>query len=350
MRHVGSSAAAALVLIIVPLAGCYIDPFASRRHREAAAPAAPSATTRATTKAEAPKPSKLSVPDDLERRAELQRRAWAAVELDGHPKGNEIAKKVSACKAPLKRCLAQSDELMRESRAAVNAGWALLAVDVDLDKAEAFVVRAEEAAAKDGPTRKERLTKEAAEKKAIEADLVTCEKNTTPCNDKCKAGEGTSCVAVGFILAQAKKFEEGKKLFTMACEGGVSVGCDFVRKVDGWRVEDAKKIEDAWSSLQTIGDDLATKRFLHALAQQTFSGPRNALATQRMAQHIAAMTRDDYCPAVNEFLAASNKGELTKRAKEHCENNPPTATGLAGKEVALTAECRAVYATPCPTP
>jgi hypothetical protein len=68
---------------------------------------------------------------------------------------------------------------------------------------------------------------------------------------------------------------------------------------------------------------------------------------QRMGVVIAAVVRESYCPTRKDFLAVSTTTELARRAKEHCENDAPAATGLSGKQVELKNECRAAFATGC---
>jgi hypothetical protein len=127
----------------------------------------------------------------------------------------------------------------------------------------------------------------------------------------------------------------------------VIAGCNWAKQVDEERVENGKKIEAAWSAVATSADNLATKKFLVAFASQHMAGPQAALGVRQMSEHIAAFTKEDYCPAVREFLSLSTRADFVKRSKTQCDENPPTATGLGGKQVELKNECRTVYATPC---
>jgi hypothetical protein len=111
---------------------------------------------------------------------------------------------------------------------------------------------------------------------------------------------------------------------------------------------EAAKIESSWAEVERIGDDLAIRKFLHAFARQHTSGARNARAAQRMVEHMAMITREDFCPAVKSFISKSSRGEFSKRAKSHCDESPPTTGGLRGEQVECRTECRAVFATPCP--
>lgn len=111
---------------------------------------------------------------------------------------------------------------------------------------------------------------------------------------------------------------------------------------------EAQKVDSAWAVVERVGDDLATKKFLHGFAVQHTTGARNARAVQRMVEHMKAITQDDFCPAVKTFISKSSKTEFAKRAKKHCDESPPTAGGLNGEQVECRGECRAVFATPCP--
>lgn len=146
--------------------------------------------------------------------------------------------------------------------------------------------------------------------------------------------------------------------------GGLWVSTRWVRKGDGFEPgperdlaaeeklqegeKNAEKIESAWAAVERIGDDLAIKKFLHAFAVQHTSGARNARAAQRMVEHMAMITKEDYCPVVKDFIATSSKAEFGKRAKTHCDETPPMAGGVNGEQVECRTECRAVFATSCP--
>lgn len=112
--------------------------------------------------------------------------------------------------------------------------------------------------------------------------------------------------------------------------------------------QQAQEVENAWSTVESVGDDLAIKKFLHGFAVQHTTGARNARAAQRMVEHMAMITKDEYCPAVKDFVKVSSRAEFSKRAKLHCDDSPPTAGGLNGEQVECRNECRAVFATSCP--
>lgn len=290
------------------------------------------------------------------RRMDLERRAWAALALDAYPKAaaESIVRDVSLCPT----CTEKNAVRMKESRTAVYVGMALnltqfgSALDfsgqqVRLDKAEKFVVEAEESAAIDGPARKARADALIAEHKVVDTALVRCEKNQAPCSDECKAGTGTSCVAIGFMLISRQEYGGAKELFKQACDAGSVSGCDWLEKADVMQYNDERRAREAWLSFQEIGDALATKKYLYAFASQNFSGRRATRAMENMALDIQTYTRDTFCPALKDYVAMASAPELKKNAADHCANDPPTAAGSGGAEVALTTECRAVYATTC---
>lgn len=292
------------------------------------------------------------------KRDEIRARAWAAVDIDDHPDGRAIAEKVSRCSPPMaKRCRQQSDALERESRAAVSAGWAILFANANeepiekiLATAEHFVEEAEKDAERDGPPRKQRREREAREKAAIDAAVDGCLKDRNSCQKPCEQDEDeTACSAYGLVLASEQKWDEAKALFARICEArSIALACDYGKRLEKAREETEAKVEAAWSSLAGIADEIATKKFLLAFAQQHLSGSRNAAATERMRTHVASMIRDEYCPARAAFLDVSFAPELAKRAKAHCADSPPSSTGLNGREEILTAECSQVFATTCP--
>lgn len=294
----------------------------------------------------APKP-----PSTWERTKVLTARIDEAIALDGHPNGKEIARRVASCKEHFAfpgKCAEKREALSKESRAAVAAGLAVKAVNEQkFEDAEPLVQQAEVFAKEDGARRKKEAEIAAAERAAIEDELVACEKNRTPCNDRCKDGHPASCVAVGFMLLSEKNYDTGEALFARACHAGFQSGCEWLTRSAATKKKDLQAIEDAWSNVRTIGDDLAMKKFMLTTAQQNFGRPRNVRAAGMMAEHIAAATREEYCPAVAEFVSLSTRAEFQARSKAHCQDEAPSATGLSGEQVELRAQCQTVFATPC---
>lgn len=297
------------------------------------------------------KPKEESKTDPKQRRRELEKRLKAAIDRDGHPQGWEMTEAVAGCRGGGPKCTTIVNKVQGISEACFLGGQVLFFLrDGDLDEAESRLERVEASAEKMGPIRKEA----AAQQKAVTDAAYECEKDRTPCKSRCdKENDLPACIAYGVALyVEDKKFADARPYLKKGCDGNYEVSCNLLKDVDKVEAEDKKsataRIDAAWSSLKSIGDDLATKKFLHAFAATNLKGPRNARATQNMAAHIASITKDDFCPAMREFLKVSSRAELAKRAKAHCDDDPPTAAGLAGKEEVLTAECSVVFATPCP--
>ncbi len=337
-----------VVVLLLVVAGCF-DSVRSRRDTSPAEPPITSAA-KATTESRGEDPA-TPKEDPKQRRTELEKRLRAAVELDGHPQGWQMVEAVSDCKAGGPKCVTTITKVQGISETCFFAGKALRFLrDGDLDAAESKLVHVEEFAKEWGPKRKRAMEQQ----KATVAAAEECERNRAPCKTRCDQKDDLpACIAYGVALyTEDKKYAEAKPYLKRACDADFGPACNLLKDVDKVEAEEQKnataKVDAAWSSLRTIGDDLATKKFLHAFAAANLKGARNARATQNMSAHIASITRDDFCPAMKEFLAVSTRADLAKRAKAHCDDDPPTATGLAGKEEILTAECRAVYATTCP--
>lgn len=335
-----------VVLVLLMVSGC--SDSVRRPNHATSREAPPTDAAGATSKVE-PEASAEQTQDPKKRGAEIEKRLRAAIELDGHPQGWQMVEAVSDCKAGGPKCVATITKVQGISETCFYGGQALRFLrDGDLDEAESKLVHVEELAQKMGPIRKKAL----AEQKATVAAAEECETNRTPCKSRCdKDNDLPACIAYGVALyTEDKKYDEAKPYLKKACDQNYGPACNLLKDVDKVEAEEKKnataKVDAAWSALTTIGDDLATKKFLHSVASQNFKGPKNAAATQRMGLHIQAMTKD-YCEAAKEFLKVSTKAELAKRAKKHCDDDPPTATGLGGTEETLTVECKAVYATPC---
>lgn len=286
------------------------------------------------------------------RRKALVARGNAVADLEGHPNGRALFKAVATCEDRYsKQCGWDVQKAQKEAPATYRAGMAFK--QSNAERADVMMSEAEklaETTAAERTARAERLQREDA---AIQADLKACASDKSPCIERCKKDATSSaCVALGIytVTGDTKddRYDRALAFFGPPCTAGMRAACDAQQKASKERAVLFAPIDAAWSNLRAIGDDLATKRFLHAFAAANLKGTRNARATQNMAAHIASITKDDFCPAMKEFLKVSTKVELAKRAKAHCDDDPPTATGLAGKEEILTAECRAVYATTCP--
>lgn len=343
MRKARVAVVLALLLVVT---GCFDSQRGRRQPSQPQDPPVSAATS--TTKAASEEPPSATV-DPKQRRKELEKRLKAAIELDGHPQGWEMTEAVAGCKGGGPKCTTIITKVQNISEACFLGGQVLFFLrDGDLDEAESRLERVEASAEKMGPIRKQA----AAQQKAVTDAATECEKDRAPCRTRCdKENDLPACIAYGVALyVEDKKYDDARAYLKKGCDGKYEVACNLAKDVDKVEAEEKKsataKVDAAWSALTAIGDDLATKKFLHRLASQNFKGPKNAAATQRMGLHIQAMTKD-YCEAAKEFMQVSTKAELAKRAKKHCDDDPPTATGLGGTEETLTVECKAVYATPC---
>lgn len=287
--------------------------------------------------------------DSSSRRVELEKRLRAAIELDGHPQGWEMVEDVSVCFASGRRCGLDLGKVRKTSEACVIGGEALFLLrGGDLDEAERKIAEVEASAEKMGPVRQQALSQQKAVTNAVEA----CESDRTVCKSRCEQDDAAACTALGsYLVWEDKRPEDGRKMLSKGCDGGFPVACNLLQQAEKEAVNakenEAKQVEDAWAAVVQTGDDLAQKKFALAFAKKNLSGRRNALAAQRMGQHIEAIQKESYCPAVKEFLAVSTKAEFARRAKDHCEKEPPRTTGLSGAEVELKAECRMAYLATC---
>lgn len=344
MRNLG------VVLVLLVLgSGCYeLDHLLRPAYKP---PATPATTAVASTS----KPVNSQKAHD-ERRKAMEKRAWAAVVRDGHPDGKKIADKIADCflydegpRNPLQptpgRCEQLAQKLEEQSSAAVFAGMALGGFWRNPDAAEKFVKLAEEAAqdgAKRAAAARTKDRKKEEENEAVDALVKTCWDKRTICADRCLKGDMFACVAEGMVAWQKEGDpDDARLIFARACREGLDAGCRMGVALESIEKDAQKKRDAAWSSVENSVDQIAQKKFLMAF-------PRNARTTQMMAQHVASLIKDDYCPAKKEFVAITGPAEFAKRSKNHCDTEPPRATGLAGKEVELKAECRSVYASACP--
>lgn len=304
-----------------------------------------------TVKEERERTEQAAAEDEKTRRKALVERGNAVADLEGHPNGRALFKAVATCEDRYaKQCGWDVQKAQKEAPATYRAGMAFK--QSNAERADSMMSEAEklaETTAAERTARAERLGREDA---AIQADLKACASDKSPCIERCKKDAASAaCVALGIytVTGDTKddRYDRALAFFGPPCTAGMKAACDAQQKATKERAVLFAPIDAAWSNLRAIGDDLATRRFLLSVAKQNFKGPRNAKATQNMALHIQELTKD-YCGSVKEFLKVSTKAEIAKRAKKHCTDDPPTATGLGGTEESLTAECNAVYATPCP--
>lgn len=135
---------------------------------------------------------------------------------------------------------------------------------------------------------------------------------------------------------------------TSACSADVQHACNALPGIEKEIEERNAKTEQLWSEIERIGDDLARNTFQSDLVRQNANTPRNQVALARVAQHSKAIVVEQYCPAKKEFVAHAGLAEFSKRVGLHCKDNPPSATGLGGAQVTLTAQCQGSFASSCP--
>lgn len=111
--------------------------------------------------------------------------------------------------------------------------------------------------------------------------------------------------------------------------------------------------DELWNPLQEVADQIATINWKAHFAASMMprmspsSQAQTKMAIGRMRAHIAALTQDSYCPAKRAFISEISAAEFTRRAAEHCKNDPPVDSGEGGEEVTLTSQCKEAYATTC---
>ncbi len=334
-----------LALVLLALTGCfkpYVPP--SMRNKP----------SKSSTSLSASKKDDSTTEADTARQA-MERRALAVVELEGHPKGKAFLDAVVNCQDFYTHpCGFDVQKAQNQAPAAFHAALALK----HPKRAEKYMAEAEALAEKAAVDRKEKEEKaqiadekRRADEEAVSADLKACAADKTPCKTRCKADKTSSaCVALAVYTITGDRddrFDEAEALLLPPCNAGMQPACRARTKAAADRTQVLGASDQAWSNVTSIGDDIATRKAMHAFASTQLTGRRNAVATQRLGQHIQALTTESYCPAVKEFLKVSNRAELARRSKKHCSEEPPTATGLSGEEQALTQECTAAFATPC---
>jgi len=111
--------------------------------------------------------------------------------------------------------------------------------------------------------------------------------------------------------------------------------------------QDHADLDQLWEDVRSQGDSLAELTFKIAFAEKTFDQRRARRGILNMRAGREMVVRNGYCPAKKAFVTRAGTSEFSKRATQHCKDEPPTSTGLAGAEITLTRECRVVFATGC---
>jgi hypothetical protein len=337
-----------------------------------AGPAPTSSSPQAMTRAQ----QEQQATSILDRAQTIYDKADAAIQLDGSPQAAQVRNAVRSCRGPKDACIQVAQNMEAQSKTGMLAGLAgylagpvgswvfsrshgmqlplnlqpILKVGPDLDFAEQAVAKAMEAAQAAAAARAAQQTAKDAESQAINNAASACNATPTNCRNKCdSANDGPSCFAWGAGLQQANppKLADARTYYVKACNVGLQTGCAAVSNVDKLLAQAAAQVDSAWGDVTDAGDDLATKMHMVTVAQQVGTARlvRNLPAMRAMN---AAIVTEKYCPARKAFLAVSNATEFVKRAAAHCKDQAPTATGLSGAQVTLTAECQQVYATVCP--
>jgi len=312
----------------------------------------------------------------IKRRVDLRQRAIAAIDLDGTPGADRMAVDVAGCPMLTAFCKDKAEKVASTCPTAAFVGMAIQAVDGDPDKAEELIIQAERAAKENADTKKAKIEKEAearhkaeqdaadrkakaekeaadrkakvdAEEQAFNVQNDECKKNRKTCIDKCNEKKTMACAALGALLLDEKRYDESKRYFTMACNDGILLGCTGAKLADEDKAASAARVESAWSSFASATDDLTKKRYMQATLLK-LGDARSAMNARKMGAFISATIKEGVCPARKDFLALSSQADLSKRIKDHCDNDPPVVMGLSGRQVALSDECRAAFSASCP--
>ena len=282
-----------------------------------------------------------------------KKRAEKALAVVNDAETSTLAEQVANCRPDRKRCFEMADAM--ENRVAMLAGKALLLAHsaevmsrmADATEAETL---ADEALAEAKRTvgARERLEAEASnELGGLNEARTACDSNPNACRLRCEKSEYIMCIAWGGRFAKEKKYADARAFFKKACDGQSALGCLLVSEVTKAEKEDKQQGDALWSPVVSSADDIAQRRHMASFARQNAPTARNLAAAQRVDAHVASLIRDSYCPAVKAFLKRSTRADFQARAKDHCDQEPPTGTGLGGEQVVLTAGCRQVFATPC---
>lgn len=277
----------------------------------------------------------------------------------------KLSRRISGCRNGFERC--EEEALAMENQVAGLTGIAVYLVDVPryvssefrmkglvgmepkVAQAEKYIEQAKVEAEKSKDQMAAQYDALTRERAGQEAATVECDKGLTVCKKRCDEGVAAFCTALGVKLAEAKppKFADAVDALKQACDAGWQSGCVSLEEAQkDWQVY-SQKTDSLWSEVESAVDSIAEKKHIAKFAQQNLRGRRNARATERVKMHISALLKESYCPAVNTFKAERTQAEFNELAKAHCDDRPPTGTGLSGVTVTLTAECRSTYLTPC---
>jgi hypothetical protein len=289
--------------------------------------------------------------------------AMKAIKTDGSPEvRSNFISATTACGAIPEEPTADPKLLPYLARCAVDnvnvatktmTAESLIANEPKIARAEKLAALAEEAANKRVAEReveaKAKAAREEKENDAFVAAEPVCDKDLPACKKLCDAGgeaSGAYCVYIGLKAGKAFQFDDAKAAFSKACSVGFTTACPHVAEAEAYKVKFEAKKSALFAEAASIADDVASKIFI----ANTSAGLGGAAASRvpMMRKVIAADIRDRYCPAKQDAVKLTGDAEFSRRAAAHCKDDPPTAGGLAGKQVSLPGECRQVFASGCP--
>jgi hypothetical protein len=301
----------------------------------------------------------------LDRANAVNALADKAVQLDGTDVTAQTANSIMYCRMQKDECVRLADGDAAKSKVGALAGlaayfahrvnpqmvdsWVLQRED-EVALAEKAAKKAMQEAQKVATARAEQQSKMSFEDGDIEGAHRQCAAKPALCKDKCNSGDGASCVVWGMTLWDNKppKLADARAVMVKGCNAGMQTACSYIPKIDADLQGVTAKANDLWNDVVEIGDDLAQKHHQAEMVRQIAATPRNLIALQRMQVITQAIVAEKYCPARKSFIEGASVVDFVKRATAHCKDEAPIGPGLSGAEVTLAAECREVYAAPCP--
>ncbi len=362
--------------LVSSVAGCNLILGEPRSTTTGAAPAQPSPKLESNSvvgKSASPTPAAATSPAEEDeptkairaRAAAVQKMAVEAVHIEGSDEAVQVStRSVSECSKSMNKrreCVAWAKDLAAGDGKHVGTMAALAIVltsDVRPTSTSAQVLALEENV-KNAETLAQVALDEAkdlaagrasieAERGAIEAAKAECTANAGTCKTRCDAGDGSHCVARAEQLRKASKFVEAKAVVAKACEKKIHTACLLGDQIDDDIAATGAKNDALWSEVQEVADDLARKQHQIEMVSKLANTQRLQVSAQRMRTIGAAIVTEKYCPARKNFVAHAGLAAFQKRASAHCKDDPPSASGLSGAQITLTAKCQGSFATACP--
>lgn len=300
---------------------------------------------------------------EIVKRAEVATKlAWAAVKEEGSDSEGEIAHIVVNCRLDDEQCARYADQgnhvgglaglavtFARKGTQFEEPSW-VIRQEVNVAKAEDYARQAKTEADKIVQARNEQLQAMRAEADTMRAAKATCEASAIDCKQRCGKGEQPYCVRIAARLLDESppRFTEAITLLTKACDSQLQTGCVGLADTKSRERKFDANATNAFASVIFSVDDVAKMRFKLRFGRKTFTPSKaNLRGLARMEVDAERKVREDHCPARKAFIEQYGKDEFAKRAKDHCENSPPTEGGVGGGDEPLTADCKAVFATVC---